>query len=63
MSLKPWRETAPHKDVLAGTFKQNDLSEAAAGELLIRMQDKGGPLLPLPPLRTRKVRRGYPGIQ
>ncbi len=27
MSLKPWREIAtPHKDVLAGTFKQSEFA-------------------------------------
>ncbi|BCX80580.1 hypothetical protein MIT9_P0154 [Methylomarinovum caldicuralii] len=44
MSLKPWREIAtPHKDVLAGTFKQSefaaDITQVASGTALAEYQD------------------------
>lgn len=44
MSLKPWREIAtPHKDVLAGTFKQSefaaDITQVANGEAPSEYQD------------------------
>ncbi len=44
MSLKPWREIAtPHKDVLAGTFKQSefaaDITQVVGGTAPAEYQD------------------------